>query len=329
MVHVTKRQFLTLLGGAVAAWPFAARAQQAGKVHRIGFLGSATAAGSAKAVESLRTGLREFGYVEGTNIGFEFRLAEGNYDRLPQLVAELIATGVDVLITHGTPGTHVAKQATSTIPIVMAISGDAIATGLVSSLARPEGNLTGSTFFLPQLNAKRLELLKEACPHISRPAALSNPENPVSRPIVPAMQAAATALNLVLEVVRPQRPSEFSLAFAAMAKSRVDSVVVTEDGEFAASFRAIATLALADKLPSIGAEESAQAGGLIGYGVNILALYRRAAYFVDRILKGAKPADLPIEQPTKFELIVNLKSANTLGLAMSETFLVRADRVIE
>jgi putative tryptophan/tyrosine transport system substrate-binding protein len=323
-----RREFITLLGGT-AAWPLAARAQQAGKVHRIGFLGSATAAGSAKAVESLRAGLREFGYVEGTNIDVEFRWAEGIYDRLPHLVAELIAANVDVLITHGTPGTRVAKQGTTTIPIVMAISGDAIATGLVSSLARPEGNLTGSTFFLPQLNAKRLEVLKEACPHISRTAALSNPDNPVSRPIIPAMQAAAASLSLIIEVVRAQSPREFTLAFAAMAKSRVDSVVVTEDGEFAASFAAIAALALANRLPSIGAREYAEAGGLIGYGVDILSLYRRAAYFVDRILKGAKPADLPIEQPTKFELIVNLKTAKALGLAISETFLVRADKVIE
>jgi putative tryptophan/tyrosine transport system substrate-binding protein len=328
MSHLRRREFIALLGTA-AAWPLAARAQQAGKLHRIGFLGSATAAGSAKAVESLRTGLRELGYVEGTNIAIEFRWAEGIYDRLPRLVAELIATNIDVLITHGTPGTRVAKHATTTIPIVMAISGDAIATGLVSSLARPEANLTGSTFFLPQLNAKRLELLKEAFPRISRPAALSNPDNPVSRPIIPAMQAAAAPLGLLVEVARAQGPSEFSVAFAAMARSRVDSVVVTEDGEFAASFPAIATLALANKLPSIGAREYAEAGGLIGYGVNILDLYRRAAYFVDRILKGAKPADLPIEQPTKFELIVNLKAAKMLGLAISETFLVRADWVIE
>jgi putative ABC transport system substrate-binding protein len=328
MSGMRRREFIPLLGG-VALWPLAARAQQAGKVHRIGFLGSATAAGSAKAVASLRTGLREFGYVEGTNTVIEFRWAEGVYDRLPRLAAELIATNVDVLITHGTPGTRVAKQATTTIPIVMAISGDAIATGLVSSLARPEANLTGSTFFLPQLNAKRLELLKEACPRISRPAALSNPDNPVSRPIIPAMQAAAAPLSLIIDVVRAQGPSEFDSAFAAMAERRADSVVVTEDGEFAASFRAIATLALANKLPSIGAREYAEAGGLIGYGVNILGLYRRAAYFVDRILKGAKPADLPIEQPTKFELIVNLKTAKTLGLAISETFLVRADGVIE
>ncbi len=211
----------------------------------------------------------------------------------------------------------------------MAIIGDAVANGLVSNIARPEANLTGSTYFLPQLNAKRLELLKEACPHISHPAALSNPDNPVSRPIIPAMQAAASSLSLAVEVVQAQSPSEFSPAFAAMAKSRVDSVVVTQDGEFAASFRAIATLALANKLPSIGAREYAEAGGLIGYGADILRLYRRAAYFVDRILKGAKPGDLPIEQPTKFELIVNLKTAKTLGLAIAETFLVRADGVIE
>ena len=324
-----RREFITLLGGSAASWPLAARAQQAGKVHRIGFLGSSTAAGSAKPVKSLRTGLREFGYVEGTNIVIEFRWAEGNYERLPHLVAELIATNVDVLITHGTPGTRVAKEVTTSIPIVMAISGEAIATGLVSSLAKPDANLTGSTFFLPQLNAKRLEVLKEACPRISRPAALSNPDNPVSRPIIPAMQAAAASLSLIVEVVRTQSPSEFSLAFAALAKSRVDSVVVTEDGEFAASFRTIATLALANKLPSIGAREYAEAGGLIGYGVDILGLYRRAAYFVDRIFKGAKPADLPIEQPTRFELIVNLKTAKALGLEIPPSFLVRADEVIE
>src|SRR5262249_11188445 len=324
-----RREFLGALGGLTAAWPLAARAQQAGQVHRIGFLGSATAAGSAKAVESLRTGLREFGYVEGTNIDIEFRWAEGSYDRLRHLVAELVATNIDVLITHGTPGTRAAKQATTTIPIVMAISGDAVATGLVSSLARPEANLTGSTFFLPQLNVKRLELLKEAYPRISRPAALSNPDNPVSRPIIPAMQEAAAPLNLVVEVVRAESPSEFSPAFTAMAKNRVDSVVVTQDGEFAASFREIATLALAKQLPSIGAVEYAEAGGLMGYGVNLLDLYRRAPYCVDRILKGAKPADLPIEQPTKFELIVNLKTAKTLGLDIPPTLLARAATVIE
>src|SRR5215212_3633245 len=296
-----RRELITLLGGAAAPailWPLAARAQQTGKVARIGFLGSATAVGSAKSVEALRSGLRDLGYVEGKNIVIEFRWAEGRYDRLSALVPEIIRLKFVLIVTHGTPGPRAAKKATSTIPIVMAITGDAIATGLVTSLARPEANVTGSTFFIPQLNAKRLELIKEVCPYVVRVAALSNPNNPVSRPIIPAMQAAATPLKLDFEVAEAQGPNEFDSAFASMAKRRVDAVVITEDGEFAASFEAIATLALANKLASIGAQEYAQAGGLIGYGVDLLGLYRRAAYFIDKILKGAKPADLPIEQPT-------------------------------
>jgi putative ABC transport system substrate-binding protein len=325
-----RREFVTLLGGAAAARPLGVHAQQpAGKVSRIGFLGAATAAGSAKAIDALRVGLRELGYIEGRNIVIEFRWAEERYDKLPRLVRELIAAQVDLLITHGTPGTRAAKQTTSTVPIVMAISGDAVATGLVSNLARPEANVTGSTFFLPELNAKRLELLKEACPGISHPTALSNPDNPVSRPIIPTMQSAAAALSLTLGVSRAQGPGEFVRAFEAMAGSQVDSVVVTEDGEFAPNFRAIAALALQNRLPSIGAKEYGEAGGLIGYGANILALYRRAAYFVDRILKGAKPDDLPVEQPTRFELIVNLGTAKALGLEFPKTLLARADEVIE
>ena len=274
-------------------------------------------------------GLRNLGYVEGRDVVIEFRFAVGKYDRLPQLAKELVGTDIDVLVTHGTPGTGVAKQTTRTIPIVMAISGDAIATGLVSNLARPEANVTGSTFFLPQLNAKRLEVLKEALPDIAHPAALSNPGNPVSRPVIPAMQSAATALKLNLEVSRAQGPGEFDQAFAAMAGSRVDSVIVTEDGEFASSFGTIARLALGSRLPSIGAREYAEAGGLLGYGVDIFGLYHRAAYFVDRILKGAKPADLPVEQPTKFELVINLRTARALGRTIAETLLVRADQMIE
>jgi ABC-type uncharacterized transport system substrate-binding protein len=323
-----RREFVTLLSAA-AAWPHASFAQPASRMARIGFLGSASATGSAKSVEALRSGLRDFGYVEGRNIAIEFRWAEGRYDRLADLVAELIRLNVDVIVTHGTPGTRTAKKATSTIPIVMAISGDAIATGLVTSLARPEANVTGSTFFIPQLNAKRLELVKEVCPKVARVAALSNPNNPVSKPIIPAMQAAATPLKLEFDVVEVRGPSEFDSAFASMAKRRVDAVVITEDGEFAASFGAMATLAAANKVASIGAQEYAQAGGLIGYGADLLGLYRRAAYFVDRILKGAKPADLPIEQPTRFELVINLKTAKTLGLEIAPAMLARADEIIE
>jgi putative tryptophan/tyrosine transport system substrate-binding protein len=324
-----RRKFITLLGGA-ATWPLAARAQQpAATVRRLGFLGAATADGSQEAVEMLRAGLRELGYVENRNIAIEFRWAEGRYDRLPQLVRELIAARVDLLITHGTPGTRAAKQATSTIPIVMAISGDAVATGIVSNLAKPESNVTGSTYFLPELNAKRLEVLKEACPRISHPTALSNPDNPVSKPIIPAMQSAAAALSLALGVARIQGLREFDRAFQALVNGPVDSVVVTEDGEFAPNFRIIAELAVQHRLPSIGAKEYADAGGLIGYGADILALYRRAAYFVDRILKGAKPADLPVEQPARFNLVINLRTAKTLGLEFPPALLTRADNLIE
>jgi ABC-type uncharacterized transport system substrate-binding protein len=323
-----RREFIALVGGA-AAWPLAARAQPTNKIARIGFLGSATAAGSAQSVSTLREGLSALGYVEGKNIILEFRWAEGKYDQLLELVTDLIRLNVDVLVTHGTPGTQTAKRATNNIPIVMAISGDAVATGIVTNLGRPEANVTGSTFFLPELNAKRLELLMEVLPHVTHVGALSNPANPVSRPIIPAMRAAAARLKLEIEVFEVQGPSDFIGAFEAVAKSRVNAVAVTEDGEFAASFKTIAALAVGNKLPSIGSKEYAEAGGLIGYGVNILNLYRRAAYFIDKILKGSKPADLPIEQPTRFDFVINLKAAKTLGLTVPPTLLSRADVVIE
>jgi putative tryptophan/tyrosine transport system substrate-binding protein len=230
-----RRHFIKVVGGMAVASPLILHAQPLARVARIGFLGSASATGSAKSVEALRDGLRDLGYVEGKNIAIEFRWADGKYDRLSDLVVELIRLNVDVIVTHGTPGTRTAKQATSAIPIVMAISGDAVATGLVTSLARPEANVTGSTFFIPQLNAKRLELVKEVCPHVARVAALSNPNNPVSKPIIPAMRAAASPLKLDFDVAEAEGPSEFEMAFAWMAKRRVDAVVITEDGEFAAT----------------------------------------------------------------------------------------------
>jgi putative tryptophan/tyrosine transport system substrate-binding protein len=324
-----RREFITLVGGTAAAnaWPLATRAQS--KTARIGFLGSATAAGSAPFVSALREGLNALGYVEGKDLIMEFRWAEGNYARLPELVADLIRLNVDVLVTHGTPGTHAAKRATTGIPIVMAISGDAVATGIVTNLGRPEANVTGSTFFLPELNAKRLELLREVLPQVVRVGALSNPANPVSRPVIPAMRAAAPSLKLEIEVFWVQGPADFDGAFQAIAKNRVDAVAVTEDGEFAASFKTIAALAIGNKLPSIGSKEYAEAGGLIGYGVNILNLYRRAAYFIDKILKGSRPADLPVEQPTRFEFVINLKTARALGIAVPPALLARADDVIE
>jgi putative tryptophan/tyrosine transport system substrate-binding protein len=324
-----RREFLSFLGWAAAAngWPNVTVAQP--KAGRIGFLGSATAPGSARSIAALREGLNALGYVEGKNIVIEFRFAEGEYERLPQLAAELLRLNVDVLVTHGTPGTQIAKRATANTPIVMAISGDAVATGIVTNLRRPEANVTGSTFFLPELNAKRLELLREVLPHITHVGVLSNPANPVSRPIIPAMSAAAVPLRLEVEAFRVQGPSDFDGAFEAIRKSHANAVAVTEDGEFAASFKAIAALAIKGRLPSIGSKEYAEAGGLIGYGVDILSLYRRAAYFVDKILKGAKPAELPVEQPTRFEFVINLKTARTLGLNIPPILLARADAVIE
>jgi putative tryptophan/tyrosine transport system substrate-binding protein len=324
-----RREFITLVGGAAATWPMAARAQQPGKVARIGFLGSASASGSSGPVEALRAGLRDRGYREGQNISIEFRWAEGDYNRLPGLAAELVQLNIDILITHGTPGILAAKRATTTIPIVMAISGDAPSTGLVTNLALPEANVTGSTYFLSELNAKRLQWLKDIFPTVTKIAALSNPNNPVSKPIMATMQSMAANLKISVEQFKVAAPTEFGTAFAAMAAGRIDAVVVTEDGEFAASHRAISDLAIAKMLPSIGTTEFAVAGGLIGYGANILELYRRAGYFVDRIIKGSKPADLPIERPTSFELVINLKTAKLLGLTISPTMLLLANQVIE
>src|SRR6185312_15276902 len=229
-----RREFIILIGAAAAAGSFAARAQPANKIARIGFLGSASAAGSSQSVKALREGLKALGYVEGKNIIIEFRWAEGKYERLPELVADLIRLNVDLLVTHGTPGTQAAKRATTNIPIVMAISGDAVATGIVTNLGRPDANVTGSTFFLPELNAKRLELLKEILPQVTLVGALSNPGNPVSVPVVSAITGAAKRLELGVEVFKVHGPSNFVGAFDAAAKSGVNAVAVTEDGEFAA-----------------------------------------------------------------------------------------------
>jgi len=232
-----RREFIEIVTALAVAWPLAARGKPANKVARIGFLGSATAAGSSQSVNALREGLMALGYVEGKNIIVEFRWADGKYERLPELIADFFRLNVDVLVTHGTPGTQAAKRVTTNIPIVMAISGDAVATGIVTNLGRPDGNVTGSTFFLPELNAKRLELLKEVLSHVTHVGALSNPANPVSAPVISAMTAAATRLKLGVEVFKVHGPNDFVGAFEAVAKSRVNAVAVTEDGEFAASFK--------------------------------------------------------------------------------------------
>src|SRR5215510_10458940 len=273
--------------------PLASEAQEAGKVWRIGLLAALHA---LDPLESLREGLRDLGYIEGKNIVVEYRSAEGKYDRLPDLAAGLVASKVDIIVTvGGTPPALAAKQATATIPIVMTGVGDAVASGLVSSLARPGGNVTGVTDVEPELVAKRLELLKETVPRAGRVAVLREPNVPMLAATSKAMEDAARSLKLELQVFTARGPTEFEGAFSAMAKSRIDAVLVTQSALFNVNVRAIADLAAKKRLPSVGNAMFGQAGGSIGYGVNFENNYRRAAFFVDRIFKGAKPADLPVE----------------------------------
>ncbi|HEV2055334.1 MAG TPA: ABC transporter substrate-binding protein [Methylomirabilota bacterium] len=328
---MTALRFLVagLLSLGLLTGPIAADAQQAAKVTRIGFLGATTASSWASRVEAFRLGLRDLGYVEGKNIVIEFRWAEEKYGRLPDLAAELVCLKVDLLVTYGTPGTLVAKRATTKIPIVMVHSGDAVAAGIVAGLARPGGNITGSTYFLPQLMAKRLELLKAAMPHITQVAILVKPDNPFFVPALQGLEYPARALKIGLQQFDARGPNELQAAFSAMAKGRVDAVLVLEDAVFVTNVRAIADLAAKHRLPSAGFIELAEAGGLIGYGVNFLEMYRRAAVFVDKILKGAKPAGIPVEQATKFDFVINVKTAKAIGLTIPPSLLLRADRVIE
>ena len=322
-----RREFITVLGGA-AAWPLAARAQPSPKIARIGFLGQTTQSG-AVALPRFRAGLRDLGYVEGQNILIDFRWAEGDYARLAEYAAELVRLRVDILVTYGTAGTLAAKQATKTVPIVMIVSGDAVATGIVRSLAQPGGNVTGSSYFDPEIHAKRLELLKEIAPSAGRVAVLLNPDNAVKVPVIKAMGLVAEALKLDLQQFEARSPDEFQSVVSSMIKTRPDAVAVITDSVFIANAARIAEIVARNRLPSTGWPEFAQAGGLIGYGVIVGDLWYRAAYFVDRILKGAKPADLPVEQPTKFELIINLKTAKALGIEVPPTLLAAAAEVIE
>jgi len=331
MKAVLKRGWLpgiaVIVLSILAAAP-ATAAQPPGKPYRIGLLGAISAAAYAPFIDAFRQGLRDLGYVEGKNIVVEYRWAEERYERLPDLAAELVRLKVDVIVTHGPPAIRAAKEATKTIPIVMALVGDAVATGLVASLARPGGNITGSSFFLPELSAKRLELLKEAVPGITRVAVFVNPANPTFPPALNAMELTARSSGVELQQVQAHAANEFEGAFAAMARRQAHALVVIEDALFSAHARRIAELAAKGRLPTIGFTEYAEAGGLMSYGVNRFDLWRRAAVFVDKILKGAKPADLPVEQPTRFEMVINMKTAKALGLTIPPSVLIRADQVI-
>jgi putative ABC transport system substrate-binding protein len=327
-VDTKRREFITLLGGA-AAWPLSARAQPAGRIFCIGFVGTLAADSLPRLPEAFRAGLRDLGYEEGRNIVIEFRWADGHYERLPALFSELIRLNVDVIVTYGTAGGLAARQATTTIPIVFATAADAVTSGLVASLAHPGGNVTGTTHFIPELSAKQLELLKEAIPGLADVAVLLNPANPMYEAVVPAMRLTAQSLTLELHQFGVLGPAELDGAFAAIAASRVGALVVIDDATLIANAPVIVKLATEQRLPASGWPDFAAAGGLMGYGVNYVDLFRRAATFVDKILKGTKPADIPVERATKFEAVVNLKTAKTLGIDMPTSLLLRADEVIE
>jgi putative ABC transport system substrate-binding protein len=301
-------------------------------VPRVGYLspGSSSDPVRQNRFEAFRQGLRELGYVEGQNIAIESRWAEGKYDRYSALTADLVRLKVDVIVAVGGRATQDAQRATRTIPIVMSVVIDPLGSGLVASLARPGGNVTGLTIMASDLVGKQLELLKEVVPKISRVALLWNPANPGSAPQLREAEAAARALGVRLQTLEARDPQEIGSAFAAMTRERAGALVILADAILTNQRRQIAELAAKRRLPAVyGVSEYAEAGGLMFYGPSSLDLERRAATFVDKILKGAKPADLPVEQPSKFELVINLKTAKALGLTMPPSLLQRADRVIE
>jgi putative tryptophan/tyrosine transport system substrate-binding protein len=325
---VKRREFITLLSGAAVAWPVAARAQQA-KVARIGFLGLVSASSHGARVAALRAGLRDLGWIEGRNILIEFRWAEGNYDRLPALAGELVGLNVDVLVTHGAAGALAAKNATSTIPIVITAAGDMVALGLISSLSRPGGNVTGLSLFVAELTAKRVELIKEAVPSLTKVAVLLNPGNAATQFVLSETQATAKASNVELRAFEAGQPNDFERVFAAMADQQIGALVIREDTILQANANALAIFAAVRRLPSCGFPEFVRSGGLLAYGINFPDMDYRAAAFVDKILKGAKPGDLPVERSTKFNMIVNLQTAKALGITLPTSILLRADEVIE
>jgi ABC-type uncharacterized transport system substrate-binding protein len=330
-----RREFITVLGGAAAAWPLAARSQQAGKIPRIGFMvtGALESPDQRILLEAFRQGLREHGYVEGQNIVVDYRAADGKIERFPEVARELLDLSPDLIWANNTPAARAAKQVTTTIPIVVPIMGDPVSDGLVASLARPGGNVTGLTFLGPELAAKRLELLKQALPGISHVAALWHPGaygEPTMREMMRNVEAAAGALQVQLRLVEVREAADFARAFSAMAAERPDALFILPSPMLFTERRLIVELGTRHRLPSIAvAREFVELGGLMAYGASIPDLIRRAGSYADRILRGAKPADLPVEQASKYQLVINLSTAKALGLEIPPTLLARADEVIE
>jgi putative ABC transport system substrate-binding protein len=328
----TRRTFITTVAGGLLAAPLAAQAQQAGKVYRIGLLGTASRETMAPYFKAFEEGLRELGYVEGRNMAIERRYADLKEERYPDLAAELVRLPVDVMVAGAPPAIRSAKQATTTIPIVMVVPTDPVGDGFITSLRRPGGNITGLTSAAtPDTFGKNLEILKQAFPRVSRVAVLAQPS--LFAPTLAswkALEEAARKLRVTLHPVEIRSPEDLANAFATIIRKGDSAVYVRTSAVTVAGRHRIADLALRNRLPSMyDSREFVDAGGLMHYGVNIFALYRRAATYVDKILQGAKPGDLPIEQPTKFEFVINLKTAKALGLTIPQSVLARADEVIQ
>jgi len=323
--YIGRRKLLAmLLGGAAATWSLAARAQQQGRIPRIGIIDD------TPMWDAFRQGLRDLGYLEGQNIAFEYRRADGAPERLAEAATDLARRPVDVIATYGTAPSIAAKAATTTIPIVMIGVGDVVRTGLVQGLAHPGGNITGNTILGPEVQPKRLQLFKEAVPALSRVALLWNPDNASNRLTAEEIRAAAATLGMTFTVVPVRRADELDGALAAMMRERPDGLMVTGDPVHQLHVGRIIDFLANNPLPGLFQyREHVVAGGLMSYGASLPDLFRRAAGYVDKILRGTRPADLPVEQPTKFDLAVNLKTAKALGLAIPEPFLLLADEVIE
>jgi putative tryptophan/tyrosine transport system substrate-binding protein len=323
-----RREFITLVGGTVIAWPLAARAQQSEKIWRVGILETTTAERNATNLFALKQALLDLGYVEGRNLAMEYRSADGRAERFEELAAELVRLNIEVILARGTPAILAAKKASGTIPVVMTASANPFT--FVTSLARPGGNVTGLSSLSSDLYTKRVELIKETVPALTRMGVITNLTNPNAPRNVSEVEKAARSLSIELHKFDLRTPDDIPLAFEMASRQRVDAVIVFIETVTQANAAFITQLAAKQRLPAIyAAREFVETGGLMSYGVSYPDLYRRAAIYVDKIFKGAKPADLPIEQPTKFELIINLKAAKMLGLEIPPALLARADEVIE
>jgi putative tryptophan/tyrosine transport system substrate-binding protein len=327
-----RREFITLFGGAAATWPLAVRAQQpAGRVYRVGYLTIASREQQLHLIKAFEEGLLSLGYRVGENVVIEYRFADGDVERLPALAADLVRLSVDVIVTGANPNTAAAMKATTTIPIVMTNSVDPVGTGLAASLARPGGNVTGFAQDTGgEIYGKRLELLKETVPNLSRVGILWNPDFAPNQTRVESMRETAQRMGLMVVSVEARGQDAFEQAFRTMMKERIQAFVISGDAVLFNYRGQIAEMAMRNRLPAASSfKEFAEAGLLLAYGAEARDLFRRSAVLVDKIFKGAKPADLPVEQPTKFDLVINLKTAKALGLEIPSTLLARADQVIE